>query len=81
MSKLFQEMCILLEVKTSNSTSFSPQLQGKVEKFHLGLNQTVSHYVNKYGNDWDEFVSYTLMAHHALPHSITRCSHFYLLCG
>jgi hypothetical protein len=38
-------------------------MQDKIEKFHLGLNQTISHYVNKYGNDWDEFVDYALMAH------------------
>jgi hypothetical protein len=36
-------------------------MQGKVEKFHLGINQSMSHYV-KYGNDWDEFINYALMA-------------------
>jgi len=41
----------------------------------------MSHYVNKYGNDWDEFVDYALMAHRAVPHSITRYSPFYLLYG
>jgi transposase InsO family protein len=81
MSELFQEMCKLLKVKRINSTAFNPQMQGKVEKFHLGLNQTMSHYVNKYGNDWDEFVSYALMAHRAIPHSTTRYSPFYLLHG
>jgi hypothetical protein len=56
-------------------------MQGKVEKFHLGLNQTMSYYVNKYGSDWDEFVNYALMAHGAIPHSVTRYSIFYLLHG
>ena len=51
MYELFQEMCKLLQFKTSNLTSFSPQLQVDVEKFNLGLNQALSHYVNKYGND------------------------------
>jgi transposase InsO family protein len=81
MSGLFQEICKLLNVKRINSTAFNPQMQGKVEKFHLGLNQTMSHYVNKYGSDWDEFVNYALMAHRAIPHSITRYSPFYLLHG
>jgi transposase InsO family protein len=48
MSELFREMCELLQVKRINS-SFNPQMQGKVEKFQLGLNQSRSHYVNKYG--------------------------------
>jgi hypothetical protein len=81
MSELFQEMCDLLQVKKVNSSSFNPQMQGKVEKFHLGLNQSMSHCVNKYGNDWDEFVNYALMAHRAVPHSPTRYSPFYLLYG
>jgi len=81
MSGLFQEMCKLLHVKRINSTSFNPQMQGKIEKFHLGLNQSMSHYVNKYGDDWDDFVNYALMAHRAVPHSITRYSPFYLLYG
>jgi transposase InsO family protein len=81
MSELFQEMCKLLGIRRINSTAFNPQMQGKIEKFHLGLNQTMSHYVNKYGNDWDEFVNYALMAHRAIPHSVTRYSPFYLLHG
>jgi len=81
MSELFQEICKLLKVKWINWTSFNPQMQGKVEKIHQGLNQSMSHYVNKYGNDWDEFVNYALMVHHAVPHSTTRYSPFYLLYG
>jgi len=46
MSELFQEMCKLLQVKRINWTSFNPQMQRKVENFHLGLNQSMSHCVN-----------------------------------
>jgi hypothetical protein len=74
-------MCGLLKVKRLSSTAFNPKMQGKIEKFHLGLNQTISHYVNKYGNDWDEFVDYALMAHRAVPHSATKYSPYYLLYG
>ena len=81
MSELYQEIFKLLKVKRINSTSFHPQMQGKVEKFHLGLNQIKSHYVNKYGDDWDEFVNYALLAHRAVPYSTTRYSPFYLLYG
>ena len=41
----------------------------------------MSHYVNKYGDDWDKFVNYALMAHCAVPHSITRYSPSYPLYG
>jgi len=81
MSALFQEMCKLLQIKWINSTTFNPKMQGKVERFHAGLNQTMSHYVNKYGNDWDDYVNYVLMVHRATPHSITKFSPYYLLHG
>jgi hypothetical protein len=55
-------------------------MEGEVEKFHLGLNQSMSH-VNKYGTDWDEFVGYALMGHRAVPHSTPRYSPLYLLYG
>jgi len=79
MSEIFQEICKLLQVKGINSTTFNSQKQGKDEKFHLGINQSMSHYVNMYGDDWGEFVNYALMAHRAVPHSTTTYSPFYLL--
>jgi hypothetical protein len=81
MSELIQEMCKLLKIRRINSTAFNPQMQGKVEKFHLGVNQSMSHYVNQYGSDWDDFVNYAVMAHRAIPHSVTRYSPYYLLHG
>jgi len=56
-------------------------MQGKIERFHAGLNQTMCCYVNKYGNDWDDFVDYALMVHQATPHSITKYSPSFLLHG
>jgi transposase InsO family protein len=81
MSELFQEMCKIFQIKRLTSSAFNPKMQGKIEKLHFGLNQSFSHYVNKYGNDWDEFVDYALMAHRAVPHSITKYSPYYLLYG
>jgi hypothetical protein len=51
MSNLFQEMCKLLQIKRIQSTAFNPKMQGKVKEIYASLNQTMSHYVNKYGND------------------------------
>lgn len=69
MSSIFQEVCKLLQIKSINSTSFNPKIQGKVENFHAGLNQTMSHYVNRYGNNWDDFVDYALMVQRAATHT------------
>jgi hypothetical protein len=41
----------------------------------------MSHYVNKYGNDWDDFVDYALMVHRSTPHTVTKYSPYYLLHG
>jgi hypothetical protein len=37
--------------------------------------------VNKYGNDWDDYVDYALMVHRTTPHSVTKFSPYYLLHG
>jgi transposase InsO family protein len=74
----FQELYTLLQIKRINSTSFNPKMQGKVEKFHAVLNQTMSNYVNKYSNDWDDFVDYALMVQQSTPHSITKFSPYLL---
>jgi hypothetical protein len=62
-------------------TAFNPKMQGKVERFHAGLNQTMSHYVNKYGNDWDDYVDYVLVVHRATPHTITIVPIIYFMEG
>jgi transposase InsO family protein len=80
MSAVFQEMCKLLQVKWITSTAFNPKMQGKIERFHVRLNQTMSH-VNKYGNDCDDYVDYALMVHRATPHSTTKFSPCFLLHG
>jgi hypothetical protein len=74
-------MCKLIQVKRINSTAFNLKMQGKVERCYAGLNQTTSHYVNKYGNDWDDYEDYALMVHRATPHSLTKFSPYYLLYG
>jgi len=81
MSALFQEMCRLLQIKRNNSTAFNPKMQGKIENFHAGLNQTMSHYVDKYGNYWDDCVDYALMVHRATSYSFTKFSPYTLLHG
>jgi hypothetical protein len=81
MTALFQEMCKLLQIKRINSTALNPKMQGKVEKFHAALNQSMSLYDNKYGNDWDDYVGYALIVHPTTPQSITKFSPYYLLHG
>jgi len=78
---LFQEMCKLLQIERTNCTSFDLKILGNVGKFHSGLNQTMSHYVNKYANDWEDFVDYALMVHRCTPHMTTNFSPYYLLHG
>jgi hypothetical protein len=81
MSSLFQEMCKLLQIKRISSTSFKPKMQGKVEKIHFGMIQTMSHEISKYGSDWDDFLDHALMVQRSTPHTTTKFSHYYLLHG
>jgi transposase InsO family protein len=52
MSELFQQMFKLLQIKRITSTAFNLKMQGKIETFHLGLNQIISHYCQQI---WEQF--------------------------
>jgi hypothetical protein len=63
MSRISQEMCKSLDI-ARNLFHVNPHMR-KVEKFYLGLNQTMYHYVEKY----DNFVKYIVLTHGAVPRS------------
>jgi hypothetical protein len=54
---------------------------GTVERFHRVLHDSMSHYIDSTGTNWDVVLPFFLMAYRATPHSTTKYSPFYLLHG
>lgn len=48
-----------------------PLSNGRTEITNKTLAKILSHYVNKYQNDWDEYLSYVCMAYNSQYHEST----------
>ena len=62
-SKVFNEMCTLLGIKTTQTTPYHPQSDGMVERYNRTLEAQLSMFVETHQRDWDQYIPYLLMAH------------------
>lgn len=62
-SKLFQEMCSLLEIDKTRTSSFFPQSNGFIEKHNHTIIKMLTSYVGNDQKDWDEHVPLVMMAY------------------
>ena len=70
-SKLFQEMCQLLGIDKTRTTSYRPQSDGQVERFNRTMEAMLSAYVASHQRDWDEHLPLVAMAYRASIHEST----------
>ncbi|XP_023243879.1 uncharacterized protein LOC111641862 [Centruroides sculpturatus] len=80
-SKMFKEVCELLQIKRLLTTAYHPACNGIVERFNRTLIDIISHYVSKDQQDWDEWIPYALFAYNTTIHASTNDSPFFLLYG
>jgi len=57
-SAFFRETCKILGIKQLFTIAYHPQENGKLERFHRTMGETLSHYVNARGDNWDTLVSF-----------------------
>ena len=69
MSSFFQETCKILVIRKVNTTSYHPESNGMVERFHRMLHTGLSHYINAANMNWDVLVSFYLVAYRATPNT------------
>ena len=70
-SKLMHEVCDLLKIEKTRTTSYHPSGDGQVEKYNSTMCQMLSSIIDE-NNDWDELLPYVLMAYRATVHSATE---------
>ncbi|XP_069946348.1 uncharacterized protein [Cherax quadricarinatus] len=61
-SKIFREALSHLGIKSVLSTSYHPQSQGALERFHQTLKSMVRAYCEHFYRDWDEGIPFLLFA-------------------
>lgn len=80
-SALAQDIYQVLNSKKVRTTAYHPQTDGLTEKFNHTLATMLTHYVNEYEDDWDEYINYVLFAYRTAAHHSTKYSPFFLLYG
>ena len=62
-SKLFQEMCRVLEIDKTRTTPLRPQSDGKFERFNRTLEAMLSKFVDKSQTNWDLYLPLVMLAY------------------
>ena len=73
-SRLFQELCDLLQVKKTRTSGYRPQSNAQVERFNQTLEAMLSKHVADHQKDWDRWLPYIMMAYRASPQESTKIS-------
>jgi len=80
-SRLFKEMCGLLGVKKTRTTTFHPQSNGLVERMNKTIGTLITSYVSENQKTWDKDLSLLMMAYRATPHETSGISPNELMLG
>jgi len=78
-SPFFQETCKILGIRTTPTTSYHPQWNASIQRWHRSIHTGLSHYSNSANNNWDTLKTFYQMAYQAKPNSVTGHSSFFLL--
>jgi hypothetical protein len=56
LSRTFQEVLKILDVKHIPVCSFNPKANGYIERSHATVFNSISHFINKAGNNWEDIL-------------------------
>ena len=73
-SKLFMDMCEILDIKKVTTSIARPQANGSVERFNRTLASMLTMYCSKNQNQWDRYLQQVMMAYRASKHAATGLS-------
>ena len=80
-SRLFKDICQLLQIDKTRTTPYHPQSDGMVERFNRTLCAMLSTFVNDNHSNWDTMLPYVLMAYRSNDHETTGMSPNILMLG
>lgn len=80
-SRLFQEMCSMLQIDKTRTTSFHPQSDGLVERFNRTVEDMLSKFVSINQRDWETYLPLVMMAYRSSVHESTGYSPCLMMFG
>ena len=81
LSHLMSDVCARLGSMKLNTTAYHPECDGMVEHFNRTLKAMLCKQVNRFGTQWDKYLSGVLWAYRNTPHDTTGEKPSYLLFG
>lgn len=67
LSKIVLEVCRIMRTTKLNTSSYAPQTNAIQERFNKVILDTISHYVNNFHTDWDQYLSAIQFAYRTAP--------------
>ena len=80
-STLMHEIYNIMGVKKSRTTAYHPQGDGLVERQNRTLQEIISNFVSKQGNDWDQWLDQAVFSYNTSVHESTGISPYELVFG
>jgi transposase InsO family protein len=80
-SQVFKEMCKLLGLHKTRTTSLRPQSDGMVERFNATIENMLASFESENQKDWDEYIFLLMMAYRAAVHEATKVSPYEMMFG
>ena len=80
-SKVFQEFCKILGIKSTMSTAYHPQTDGQTERVNQSLEQYLRIFCNHRQDDWVKLLSSAEFAYNNAAHESTGLSPFFIEYG
>lgn len=80
-STLLKEICKILKIKKIFTTAYNPKANGKLERTHRDLANSISHYVNTHTNTWHTYLPLIKCAHNTHKHTSTGYTPYELVFG
>jgi transposase InsO family protein len=71
LSKVFKEVCKLLNISQTSTTPYHPQSNGSLERSHRTLGEYLRNYSGKNPQNWDVHVPYAMYCHNSSVHTST----------
>ena len=81
LSNLFQDMCRILGIHTTQTTSYHAMGNGETERMNRTILQMLRIMGNERYDDWDEILPFVLCTYRNTPHESTGHSPYYLVHG
>ena len=82
LSSIVREVCLIIQTQKLNTSSYHPQCNAVQERFNSVILDTISHYVNEFQTDWDQYITAIQFAYRSTPaDNSVGFSPFFLLFG